>query len=229
MQADPGCGESIFNVKLSLPGNARADVRDDHVIGITGERFAVVGHVANVICHVRDRGVQIQFAAIIGEALMPRKMKSQIAKRLIRLLANRIGKKFLANDRRDFLFLLLKHKLADLIEHVTRTVANIIVRLAGPECVFVELNPLIDHAAEDLGAHVAVADGERLLIFPLARCRMGVPEAKIVIRDSRAREEHRKQQDQMLHPNSSLRLYDDQRETGSQTDISDSPRFSQAK
>src|SRR5689334_9760895 len=92
----------------------RRDVLDDHVIRIAGKGFATIGYIADAITHGRNRGVEIQFPAVVTRVVMPREMQSQIAKGLIRHLPYRIGKKLPADDRSDFFLLALENELADL-------------------------------------------------------------------------------------------------------------------
>ena len=73
---------------------------------------------------------------------------------------DRVAHEFLHGEIFGFLLLAGPEEFADLRQRLGGALVGVVVGLAGPDGLLVELDAFVGGAAEDHGAHVAVADGQ---------------------------------------------------------------------
>src|SRR2546423_13234941 len=98
---------------------------------------------------------------------MSRKGESQIAKGLKGLLPRRIADHLLAKKLGGIFLFPVENELADFRKLIAGAIAHIIMRLAGPQRVLVELDSLLGASTENHRAESPASDGQSLL--PLGR------------------------------------------------------------
>ena len=84
----------------------------------------------------------------------------QVAEGLVGLLADRVAHELLHGEVFGFLLLAGPEQFADFGQRLGGALVGVVVGLAGPDGTLVELDALVRGAAEDHGAHAAVADGQ---------------------------------------------------------------------
>ena len=156
-----GAGEGRGKVKLA--GRVTGDADGDHLVGVAGDDLAGEGGIAHLVLHAGRGRVEIELAAVVARGTMGGEGERQVAEGLVVLLPQRHAHAVLAGQALGLALLALEEKLPHLGQRVGGAEVLVVLRLAGPQAVFIELEPLDGHAAEDRGAHTAVADHERLL------------------------------------------------------------------
>src|SRR4051812_2858450 len=139
---------------------------------------------------------------------MTGKMQPKVAEGLKHLLTNRIAEKPFLHELGGVGFFAVKDQLPDLWQRVKRARANVIVRLAGPERVLVELDPLVNDPTHHHRAQPAVADGQA--VNPLAS-GLSEPDLQIVrffgskrgMNAKAPRCQENESKEKLLHPSSS--------------------------
>ena len=99
-------------------------------------------------------------------------MQTQIAERLIGLLADRVAQKIAASYLDRFFGFSIEKELADFREMIMRASPIVIVREPFPQRVFVKLDAFVRDSAKNHRAHDAVSDRKR--VGPFFR-RVGIP------------------------------------------------------
>ena len=99
--------------------------------------------------HVRRRRGEVEIAAIVFDGRNLRKRERQIAERLVRHLRQRFRHDLLAHEAGRFAILAGRgQEASDLWKRLSRIRVHRIVRPPCPQRVFVELQPLVNDAAE---------------------------------------------------------------------------------
>ena len=95
-----------------------------------------------------------------------RKIQQNITERLIDPLPNRHTHELPHREILGFDLLALEEQVAELRQEFVGAVMGVVVRLAGPDRAFVELDPLVLDAAEDHRTQMTVTDRQRLDPLP---------------------------------------------------------------
>jgi hypothetical protein len=148
-----------------LAGLAGGEMDRDDVVGITGENFAHERHAGHVVARGGERGVEIELATVVGGGVVARKREAHIAEGLIGQLAHGIAEHLCAREVLCFLDFAVPEELADLRDDRAGAGAHVVVRLAAPERVFVELDAFARGATEDHRAEAAAAERESFVPF----------------------------------------------------------------
>ena len=152
---------------------ARGQVDHDHLVGGADEHIAREGHAINDVGYSGDGRVEVEAAAIPRGALVPGKGDQQVAQRLVLHLFVGDTHHRAAEEVVRPGHVAGEEEAADLGEGGAGALAHRIVRPAGPERLFVELDLFLGAAAEDHGADPAVADRQGAIPFG---GRIAVPE-----------------------------------------------------
>ncbi len=148
---------------------------------MTGKDLAKVCHAVVLVADRGDRGIDVEIASVFAHSLVidAGEFDEEIPERLVSLLTNRDAHGILHGQRFGFLLPALVQEIAQLGEGLVGPGVLILVRLAGPDRVLVELNPLAAHPAEDHGAESPVAHGKG---FHPLRGGLAIPERKLLVR-----------------------------------------------
>ncbi len=148
---------------------------NNHLIYGTGEGFSGELHAINSIRYASDRGIQVKLAAIITGLLRIWEVQMQVAERLICVLAERHTHHTLHRQRFGLALFAFEKQLADNRQIVRSAGMRIIMRLAGPQCILIKLQPLVFDTAEDHRSKATVSNGQGL--SPFYR-RLNVPQSR---------------------------------------------------
>src|ERR1700722_7075245 len=99
-------------------------------------------------------------------------MKMQVAERLISFLPQRVAQESFSREVFGLLRLSFKKEFLNFSQMLARSSPDVIVGLAFPQSVFIELDALIRHAAKNHCSQPAIADGQG--VRPLLR-RLCIP------------------------------------------------------
>ena len=154
------------------------ETHHDHLRGPACEHLAAKADAGMVVLDGSHCGIEVQFPAI-AVSLNTRKVQQDVSERLVRLLAHRNAHELAHGEVFGFFLLAGEEQLADRPEVLVRAVMGVVVRLARPDGVFVELDMLVRDLAEDHGAKPAVAHRQGFgplaggLAVPQRRLRIG--------------------------------------------------------
>jgi hypothetical protein len=143
---------------------AGGEADDDDLVGNRGEDLAGVARAADVVADAHGGVVEREFAAVVGEIFVTGEVQAQVADGLERHAVGfaGAGEDFFAGEFGGARVVAGEDEAADLGKGVAGGGDVVVVRAAGPERVFVELQALFADAAEDHRAEAAVAEREGL-------------------------------------------------------------------
>ena len=159
----------------NLPGLIGLQPHDDHPFRRARKNFPRVAHAFACVIHRGRSRREIQNAPVVFYGRCSGKVDQQIAHGLIRHLFERSSHDLRVNESFGRRIVAFKNQPPHLGERVRRVGIHGVIRPACPERAFVQLQPLLVHAAENHRADATVADGQRL--DPLFR-RLAIPEAQ---------------------------------------------------
>ena len=168
-----GVGARERRVEGELARLRARDAHGDHPVGIAREDLPREARVVGRVADAGDRLVDVELAAVAGGLQMVGEGEVEVAEGLVELLAQRLAHHVLRGEALGLALLAFEEELAHLGQILGGALVLIVLGLASPEGVLVELDALDVDAAEDHGAHPPVAHGQRL--DPLA-CRPAVPQ-----------------------------------------------------
>ena len=160
---------------------------------MAGNNLSGVGDRAHPVTDRGDGGIEIELPAVGGGGLVTGEGETEVAERLVLLLAQRLAHEFPSGKRlrrpllgRGLAFQGLRlgilarrrrrertgerlppslEQFADLGQALHRSLMLVLVRLAGPDRDFVELDQFGRRAAEDHRPQAAVADRQGIRPF----------------------------------------------------------------
>ena len=124
-------------------GFAGGDADDDGVGGVAGEDFAAVLDAARGERGGGDAGIEIERSPVRDGIPGGRDVDVEIAERLVGVLTNRLAHELLHGEILGFFLLARPEQFADLGEVAAGAFVGVVVGLAGPDGVFVELDALV--------------------------------------------------------------------------------------
>ncbi len=141
-------------------GLAGCDADHDGVGRMAGEDFAAPFDAVGRELRGSDAGVEIERAPVAGGIRGAGSFDDQVAEGLVGLLVQRFAHELLHGEVFGFLLLSGPEQFADFGQRLGGALVGIVVGLARPDGTLVELYSFVRCAAEDHGAHAAVADGQ---------------------------------------------------------------------
>ena len=145
----------------------RGEAHDDHVVRSAGKDLPGETHAIAGVSHGGGRGVEVELAMVTLSFCGFRKLQHQIADGLIGHLAERFGHHLRPDQSGRLAELAFIDEFPHFGERCLGLGIHWIVRSAGPDRAFVELDALVHCLAEDHRSELAVTDGNGLL--PLLR------------------------------------------------------------
>ena len=155
--------------------DACRDTQHEDPVDRRDKRFTPKADAADRIGNGRQRPVEIEFAAVVFCALMV-EIQPQVSRRLIGHLLERTGHQEAIGKCISFAVAAVEDELPHLGKMRQGLGIDRLVGAAGPQRIFVDLQPLAGDAAEKHGAEAAVAERQRFC--PRGR-RLPVPEEVI--------------------------------------------------
>jgi len=138
-----------------------------------GKGLAPVSDLTYLIRHLRDAGGQVQAAPVLTRGVVPRRLKPEIAHRLVGLHAAVVAAQVFRGEFRALDPLPGEELCADLGQVLVSGFGGAMAGDAAPQILMVQGQPLDFDAAEHHGSNAAVADGQAF--HPFAR-RLVEPE-----------------------------------------------------
>ena len=143
------------------PGAAGLQLDGHYVVRERSDVPAAVLHVAGAETHRGHSGIQVQVPVIILGRADSVKIQQQASQRQVlhpvgphdELVAHNLGGLFLLAG---------ENQIAHLLQVFQRAGTVVVVRSAAPESFVVELDFVVLRPAEHHGAHVGIAQGQRL-------------------------------------------------------------------
>ena len=144
-------------LERDVAGAAGRQPHDDDLVGRAREHLARERHATGGVGHVSRSGGEVEIAPVVLYGIDLRKSQREIADRLVRHLRERLRHHFRVDELRRVAVLALREQAPDIGKRIFRVGVHRIVRPARPQRVLVQLQPLVDDAAEDHRAETAVA------------------------------------------------------------------------
>ena len=157
------CGLESAAWNVSLPGRSAVEPDDEHLVGEAAEDLAAIGDAVELVPDRSDGLVQVELAAVVLDPLVAGEAQLEVDERLIGQLAERDAHELLPGQGLGLALLALEEEAADLGQELHGSLVGVVVRLAGPDGVLVDLESLLGRPAEDHRAEPAVADRQRLV------------------------------------------------------------------
>ena len=145
-------------LERDLSRTAGGQPHDDDLVGRAREHLARERHAAAGEGHVGRCRRQIEIASVVLDRIDLWKRQREIADRLVRHLRERLRHHLRVDELRRLGVLALGEQAPDFGQRVFRVRIHRIVRPARPQRVLVQLQPLVDDAAEHHRAEPAVAN-----------------------------------------------------------------------
>ena len=139
---------------------------DDDLVGVAGEHLPGEGRAVHHVGDPAQSPADVEVPLVIGEPLVPGKVDGQVPEGLIRHLAQRNAHEAVHGQRFRLPGLAGEQELPDPPEVFRCARMGVVVRPARPERLFVELDALAGHSAEDHGAEAPVAHGQGFVPGP---------------------------------------------------------------
>jgi len=148
--------------EVELAGRVSLEPEDEHPVRVAREGLAVVAHVADAVRGGRYRRVEVELAPVLRRLAVSGEAEPDVGEGLVRRLPQRNRHELRHRELFRLALLPLEEEPAKLRQGPRRALVRVVVRLADPERVDVELVPRLLQPAEDHRPGTAVADGERL-------------------------------------------------------------------
>ena len=156
-----GAGERRLERELAGPVGLEPD--DEHLVGEAAEDLAAIGHAVELVPDRSDGLVQVQLAAVVLDPVVALEPQLEVDEGLVGELEERDAHELLLSQGLGLALLALEEEAADLGQVLHGPLVGIVVGLAGPDGVLVDLQSLLGRPAEDHRAQAAVADGQGLV------------------------------------------------------------------
>ena len=146
---------------------AGGETHDHDLVRMGNEILPREGGIAGFERNLGHAGAQIEFAAVILHRAGQRVVEAQVAERLIGCQKRRIAHEVGVGEVGRLPFPALEQQAADFRQVLRRTGFHVVVRIAGPEGGFVELDEFLGGIAVDHRAEMGIAQRQRPV--PVAR------------------------------------------------------------
>ena len=110
-----------------------------------------------------NRAIEIKLPPISLDLLVSGKLQLQIDKRLVRELVDRHAHELMRGQALGLALLPLEQQAADLGQVLHGSLVGVIMRLASPHAILVDLQSLLGRGAKHHGPHPAVPHRQRLI------------------------------------------------------------------
>ena len=150
-------GERRLERQLLGPIGLEPD--DECLVGEAAEDLAAIGDAVELVPDRSDGLVQVQLAPVVLDPVVALEAQLEVDERLVGELEERDAHELLPREGLGLALLALEEEAADFGQVLHGSLVGIIVGLAGPEGVLVNLQSLLGRPAEDHRAQAAVADG----------------------------------------------------------------------